>query len=233
MKKLSILLIAIVCSLSAVNGATLVTYNFTMTGSGDTTAPASPSYLDANITSSSLTPILNGSASTSTDKKNGMAISIDNGNAWLGYKAIDNIAGDDYWSLKITPKVGELIDFTSVSFDWGSPKWTGAKTVTWDLKYSINGSSDISLGVVNSNISESSGNSTISTPLLTGIGNSVIEFKIYNYQNTDSILTNGEMSIDNIVIEGAAVPEPLASLSVVGVSLIGFGAWRRFQKNKA
>ncbi len=211
----------------AASADVIVRYEFTLGSS--TVAPQPASTVAPNVTAGAFAPYLNGALSTSTDGVNGMAFSGFGDNAYLGYGVVDTaVPGNDYWSFTVDANDTYAVDLQTLSFVWHSPTISSGGTVIWDVRSSVDGFAS-TLGTFSTGVTNSTGGMSVGISSL-GTVSDLVEFRIYNYRASGSVLTGSQMRVDDVTINGAvitaAVPAP-AALHVGVMLLLGLSARRR------
>lgn len=150
------------------------------------------------------------------------------------------ISGDDYFTFTITANADTIIDFTQLTVDLGGNGAGSAPSynTNFRLRTSLDNFSAPSL-LTDANITTPGGNPIVLTTFtadLSGLSNissaAPIEFRIYNFDNTDA---SGRFNrVDNVILEGtvSAIPEPSNYALIVATALGTIFVRRQFKNKK-
>jgi hypothetical protein len=130
---------------------------------------------------------------------------------------------DDYYTFTITPDPGTELDFTSLTFDF--QKQSGGADVNLRIFSSVDGftnGSELGTGTVSPQGSWVTGISAD----LTSLANQTAATEFRIYVDTSGTFGPNALNLDNIQVEGEAIPEP-SSLALLGLGLAFLIARRR------
>jgi hypothetical protein len=143
------------------------------------------------------------------------------------------VTANDYWTFTITPNAGFTLNLSSLTFDYAN--YTNDATFPTEnffARSSINGFSSNLAAAVTATVASAGAFSNASIDLSGASFQNVatpIEFRIYVYDGTTDA-DRGAL-LDNIVLNGTAVPEPGTWLLLcLGAGLLGTA--QRFRRKR-
>ena len=168
------------------------------------------------------------SKGTGLNASSAIVTGVNDGNPRPSFKFDKNDMGNsldqnDYIQFVVTASAGYSLNLSGgiLTFDLLG---TSGKTANWAVRSSLdNFGTNIASGTITSS-SWVNNAANLSGAAFNGL--STITFRIYGW-DTDQI----DFNIDNIILDGAVVPEPVnIALGTCAVFAIGFTCIRRFQK---
>ena len=241
-KKLSIAAFGAVATIgvfaSATNAAVLVQYNFDA-GTTSATAGLVPSTVDSNVTSNTFSGVgaipNTGGGVTNTNYASGNP----NTGLAINFQGWPTGAVDpgDYYTFTITPKAGIRMNIDNITLDERSSS-TGPRNMVIrsnnnDINYNTNIGGPFTLSPVqNGTNPPNNGFSTYTTGTLGSSFTNLtqaVTFRIYGYNAGG---TGGTMRLDNVTVNGTAVPEPLTMIGWGSAMVLGASLKRKFNSNK-
>lgn len=144
------------------------------------------------------------------------------------------VTAEDYFTFTITPSGGVAFNFTSLTFDYANYTNSGAfPTENFFVRSSVDNFGANLASAVTANVASAGAFTTASVTLGAAFQNvsSPVEFRIYVYDSTTD--TAKGALLDNIVLNGAAVPEPATYMLLGCGVLVCAQQFRRRAKNRS
>lgn len=129
------------------------------------------------------------------------------------------VTAEDYFTFSLSPSPGHSLSLSSFSFDYANYSTDGVfSPVAFFSRSSVNNFSSNLTSTVTATASSMGAFATSSSTLGAAFQNlsGPIEFRIYLQESTANTNTARGFLIDNIIVQGVAVPEPSTSVALIG-----------------
>lgn len=135
-------------------------------------------------------------------------------------------SSDDYISFTVTPNNPLKLNLDSLTFDARYFN-QGAFSAQYSVFSSVDGFATSLTG--NQNLSSTLTTYTVDLSAAAYQGLSAVTFRIA-FGDSNNGANNGVL-LDNLTLNGAAVPEPHEYAALAGLGLLGFAVWRRTRRS--